>query len=199
MMNRAAPSERGFPRHGSSVSGGSTNRDGGRSARRPWVVPGGLVVGAVFGVLGTFVPSASARGLLWGVDGVALIVATALLTIYHCRRGNDVIAAGFLVFLVGETLVLSGAATDLVASGPVFGAGVALWAAALGLVSAPNVMPSWLRAVATAAALLFAAVAVQIFMGRALTPLSQPLPFFAYPFLAATLFGWAWVHYRNSV
>jgi hypothetical protein len=26
----------------------------------------------------------------------------------------------------------------------------------------------------------------------ALTPLSQPLPFFAYPFLAATLCGWAW-------
>ena len=199
MLNRAAPSERGFPRHGSSVSGGSTNRDGGRPGRRPWVAPGGLVVGAVFGVLGTFVPYAPVRGLLWGLDGVALIVATALLTIYHCRRGNDVIAAGFLVFLVGETLVLSGAATDLVASGPVFGAGVALWAAALGLVSAPTVMPSWLRAVATAAALLFAAVAVQIFVGRALTPLSQPLPFFAYPFLAATLLGWAWVHYRNSV
>ncbi len=199
MVNRATHSERGSVRHGSSASGGSPKRDGGRPARRPWVAPGGLVVGAVFGVLGTFVPSASVRGLLWGLDGVALIVATALLTIYHCRRGNDVIAAGFLVFLVGETLVLSGAAADLVASGPVFGAGVALWAAALGLVSAPNVMPSWLRAVATVAALLFAAVAVQIFMGRALTPLSQPLPFFAYPFLAATLFGWAWVHYRNMV
>jgi len=33
--------------------------------------------------------------------------------------------------------------------------------------------------------------AVQIFSGRALTPLSHPLPFFAYPFLAATLFGLA--------
>ena len=199
MVNRAAPSERGSARHGSGASGGLPNRDGGPSARRPWVAPGGLVVGAVFGVLGTFVPSASARGLLWGLDGVALIVATALLTIYHCRRGNDVIAAGFLVFLAGETLILSGAAMDLVASGPVFGAGVALWAAALGLVSVPNVMPPWLRVVATVAALLFAAVAVQILMGRALTPLSQPLPFFVYPFLAATLFGWAWVHHRNIV
>jgi hypothetical protein len=199
MVNRGAPSGRGSPRHGSSASGGSPTRDGGRAPRRPWVAPGGLVVGAVFGVLGTFVPFASARGLLWGLDGVALIVGTALLTIYHCRRGNDVIAAGFLVFIAGETLILSGAAMDLVASGPMFGAGVALWAAALGLISAPNVMPSWLRVVATVAALLFAAVAVQIFMGRALTPLSQPLPFFAYPFLAATLFGWAWVHHRSIV
>ena len=61
--------------------------------RRPWVAPGGLVAGAVLGMLGTFTPSASVRGLLWGLDGVLLIVAAALLTIYHCRRGNDVIAA----------------------------------------------------------------------------------------------------------
>jgi hypothetical protein len=162
------------------------------------LAPGGLVIGAVFGMAGTFVPSASLRGLLWGLDGIALIVATALLTIHHFRRGNDVVAAGFLVFVVGETLILAGAAMDLVASGPMFAAGVGLWAASLTIVSAPNVMPSWVRIVAAIAALLFAVVAVQVFMGRALTPLSQPLPFFAYPFLAATLCGWAWVHYRDA-
>jgi hypothetical protein len=158
----------------------------------------GLVVGAVLGVAGTFVPSSSLRGLLWGLDGIALIVATALLTIHHIRRGNHVAAAGFLVFVVGETLILSGAAVDLEAGGPVFGAGTGLWAASLALVSASAVMPSWVRAVAAVAAVLFAVVAVQIFFGRALTPLSQPLPFFAYPFLAVTLFGWAWAHYRNA-
>jgi hypothetical protein len=72
---------------------------------------------------GTFAPSPSVRGLLWGLDGIALIVATAMLTVH---------------------------------------------------------------------------LAVQLFMGHALTPLSQPLPFFAYPFLVATLFGWAWVHYRDA-
>jgi hypothetical protein len=162
------------------------------------LVPGGLVTGAVLGMTGTFVPSASLRGLLWGLDGVALIAATALLAIRHCRRGNQVVAAGFLVFVAGETLILSGAAMDLVTSTPVFAAGVALWAASLALVSAPKVMPSWLRVVAAVAAVLFGVVAVQIFMGRALTPLSQPLPFYAYPFLAVTLFGWAWVDYRNA-
>ena len=162
------------------------------------IAPSGLVIGAVLGMAGTFVPSASLRGLLWGLDGIALIVATALLTIHHFRRGNDTVAAGFLVFVVGETLILSGAAMDLAASGPPFAAGTGLWAASLALVSAPNVMPSWVRVVAAIAALLFAVVAVQVFMGRAMTPLSQPLPFFAYPFLAVTLFGWAWVHYRNA-
>jgi hypothetical protein len=168
------------------------------SDQRPQVIaPSGLVIGAVLGMAGTFVP-ASLRGLLWGLDGTALIVATALLAIHHFRRGNDLVAAGFLVFVAGETLILSGAAMDLGASGPVFAAGAGLWAASLALVSAPNVMPRWLRIVAVVAAVLFVVVAVQIFMGRALTPLSEPLPFFAYPFLAATLFGWAWVHYRNA-
>lgn len=162
------------------------------------IASSGLVIGAVLGMAGTFVPSASLRGLLWGLDGIALVIATALLTIHHFRRGNDLVAAGFLVFVIGEALISAGAAMDLEASAPLFGAGVGLWAASLTLVSAPNVMPSWLRLVAAIAALLFATVAVQIFMGRALTPLSQPLPFFAYPFLAAALFGWAWVHYRNA-
>ncbi|MBS0395173.1 MAG: hypothetical protein JSR54_11140 [Proteobacteria bacterium] len=159
---------------------------------------GGLVIGAVLGMAGTFAPSASLRGLLWGLDGIALIVATALLAIHHLRRGNNIVAAGFLVFVAGETLVLSGAAMDLAASSPGFAAGVGLWAASLALVSGPNVLPSWLRVVGTVAALLFAAVAVQVFVGRTLTPLSQPLPFFAYPFLAVTLFGWAWVDYRDA-
>jgi len=47
-------------------------------------------------------------------------------------------------------------------------------------------------------AALFTIVAVQIFLRHELTPLSRPLPFFAYPFLAATLVGWAWVQYRDA-
>lgn len=158
----------------------------------------GLIVGAVLGMAGTFAPSAPLRGLLWGLDGVALVVATALLTIHHFRRGNDVVAAGFLVFAIGEGLILSGAAMPLDSSAPPFSAGVALWAASLALVSATGTMPIVVRGVGLAGSLLFAVTAVQIFLGQAITPVSQPLPFFAYPFLVATLFGWAWVHYRRA-
>ena len=158
----------------------------------------GLVVGALLGMAGTFAPSASLRGLAWGLDGIALIVATALLTVHHLRRGNDALAAGYLVFLVGEGLILSGAAMDLVASAPSFAAGIGLWATSLALVSAASTMPAVVRGVGFVGSLLFAVVAVQMFSGRALTPLSEPLPFFAYPFLAATLFGWAWVHSRHA-
>ena len=162
------------------------------------IAASGLVIGAVLGMAGTFAPSASLRGLAWGLDGIALIVAAALLTIHHVRRGNEVVAAGFLVFAVGEGLILSGAAMDLVASAPSFAAGVGLWAASLALVSSSNTLPVVVRSVGFLGSLLFAVVAVQIFLGSALTPLSQPLPFFAYPFLAATLLGWAWVHYPRA-
>ena len=41
----------------------------------------GLAVGGVFGVAGTFVPQDAFRQTLWAIDGVALVVATALLTV----------------------------------------------------------------------------------------------------------------------
>ena len=156
------------------------------------------MVGALLGMAGTFTPSVSWRGLAWGLDGTALVVACALLTIHHFRRGNDLAAAGFLVFVAGETLIVSGSAMTLEASTPSFAAGVGLWSASLVLVGLSNIMPRLINGIGFVGALLFAIVAVRIFMGEALTPLSEPLPFFAYPFLAATLFGWAWVHGRGS-
>jgi hypothetical protein len=77
----------------------------------------GLTVGAVLGMAGTFAPSASLRGLAWGLDGIALVVAGALLLVHHFRRGNDIAAAGFLVFVAGDNLILSGAAMELVSGG----------------------------------------------------------------------------------
>lgn len=163
------------------------------STERPSVVaPICLVVGALLGLAGSFSPSPALRGLAWGVDGIALIVAAALLAVHFLGRGSQLLAAGFLVFIAGQALVLSGSAMSLEASAPSFAAGAGLWAAALVLISAPNVMPRPVRALGGLAALLLGATALQVFFGRDLTPLSEPLPFFAYPVFVLTLFGWAW-------
>lgn len=163
------------------------------STERPsTVAPICLVIGALLGLAGSFAPSASLRGLAWGIDGTALIVAAALLVVHCLRQNYQVVAAGFLVFIAGQTLVLSGSAMSLEASSPLFAAGAALWAAALILISAAKVMPLAVRALGGLAALLFALTALQVFTGRSLTPLSEPLPFFAYPVFVFTLFGWAW-------
>ena len=155
-----------------------------------------LVIGAVLGMAGTFAPSAELRGLLWLTDGIALIVGSAVLTVLHLRQGNELLAAGFLVFVAGETLIVSGSGMELAASGPTFAAGAGLWAAALALVSASAVVPGWVRLTGAIAAVLFAVSAARIVAGADLTPLSRPLPFSAYPFFALTLFGWAWMHWR---
>ena len=62
------------------------------------VASAGLVTGALLGMAGTFATSAVLRGLAWGVDGIAIIVGSALLVVHHVREGNDQLAAGFLVF-----------------------------------------------------------------------------------------------------
>lgn len=156
-----------------------------------------LVIGALLGMAGTFAPSAALRSLAWGVDGIALVTGSALLAVHYLRAGNDQLAAGFLVFLAGQTLVTSGSAMELAASAPTFAAGAGLWSAALALISAPPAMPAFVRVTGAIASVLFAVTAVRIFAGGAMTPLSEPLPFYAYPFLAMTLFGWAWVHVRS--
>ena len=161
------------------------------------IAAAGLVIGAMLGMAGSFAPSAQLRGLAWGADGTALIVASALLAVHHLRRGDEQLAAGFLVFLAGETLIVSGSALELSASASSFAAGAGLWSAALALISASRSMPRLVRATGAIAAILFAATAARIFGGTALTPLSNPLPFYAYPFLAITLVGWAWVYGRS--
>jgi len=162
------------------------------------VASAGLVIGALLGMAGSFASSAGLRGVAWGIDGTALVVACTLLAVHHLRRGNEQLAAGFLVFVVGETLMVAGSAMGLEAVAPVFAGGAALWSAALALVSTSRLIPGFVRVTGVIAAILLAVPAVRMFGGATLTPLSEPLPFFGYPFLAATLMGWAWAHRRSA-
>jgi len=148
-------------------------------------------------MVGSFSPAA-VRGIAWGLDGTALVLGAALIAVHHLKRGHEQLAAGFLIFVAGQTLVVSGSAMELSASSPTFAAGVGLWAAALALISASSLMPVIVRVTGVIASLMFAVTALQTYGGAGLTPLSKPLPFFAYPFLVLTVFGWAWNHYRSG-
>src|ERR1700735_1034838 len=137
----------------------------------------GLAVGGALGMAGAVPPAASLRGLAWGIDGIALVLACSLLALRFFRMRQDIVAAGFLVFAIGECLLVSGAAMDLVRSTPSFGAGVGLWAAGLALISFPRVFPMIVPLLGPAAALLFAATALRIFAGVQITAVSPPVPF----------------------
>jgi uncharacterized membrane protein (UPF0136 family) len=156
------------------------------------VAAAGLALGAVFGIAGTLVESAQIRQAFWAVDGIGIIVATVLLAVRFLRTRHDCVAAGFLVFAIGESLLLSGTAAGLVGSVPSFGAGVALWSTALLMTSLPRVFRTWIRLVGCVAALLFAITAGRIFWGETLLPTAAPLPSLGYPLLVLTFAGWIW-------
>lgn len=155
-----------------------------------WVAAIGLVLGAVLGMAGSFATQANVRDSMWAVDAVGVIVATVILSIHFFRKGSDAVAAGFLVFALGESVMLTGTAATLEGSVPAFAAGTALWAAGLLLTSLPGEFAAWTRLAGIAAAVLMAITSASIFWGAALTPLTRPLPTFAYPLLVLTFAGW---------
>ena len=137
--------------------------------------------------------------VLWAIDGASLVAASALLTVKYLRKGNDCVAAGFLVFSIGQSLILAGAAADLAASVPSFAAGVTLWAAALLLTSIPKEFATWIRLVGAFAAMLFLITAGRIFCGEQLLPtFGASSGSLAYPFFVITIAGWIWSLMRGD-
>jgi hypothetical protein len=125
-------------------------------------------------------------------------MATALLTIKYFRTGNDVVAGGFLVFAIGEGVLLPSAATDAESSIPAFVAGITLWGTALLLVSVSRLFALPVRIIGVVSAILFILTAARIFMGEQLLPTSTPLPAHAYLFLVVTFIGWIWMLWRSE-
>ncbi|WP_176478992.1 hypothetical protein [Mesorhizobium sp. WSM3860] len=158
----------------------------------------GLAIGGALGMAGTFVANDALRETLWAIDGVALVVAAALLTLKYQRLGNDCVAAGFLTFVAGESLLLAGNAAGLEASVPSYLGGISLWAAALVLISAPRTFALWMRLTGFIAAALFAVSVFAALWGMPLLPTSSPLPALGYPFLVLTFIGWIWTLLKSE-
>src|SRR5262245_63100134 len=106
----------------------------------------GLALGGALGMAGAMVTQQNVQAILWAIDGAGLVMAAALLATKYLRAGNDVVAGGFLVFAIGEgVILLSAPAAGLAGSIPAFAAGTALWATALLLISAPRLFAMPIR------------------------------------------------------
>jgi hypothetical protein len=158
----------------------------------------GLALGGIFGLTGTFVSDPHLQSIFWAIDSIGLVIATSLLTLRFARRRNECVAAGFLIFAIGESVLLSGTAAGLEGSVSSFAAGTALWSAALLLVSVPNEFAIWVRLVGIASSILFLITSARIFWGEPMLPTASPLPFYAYPFLVLTFIGWIWSLLREQ-
>ncbi|MCP3474059.1 hypothetical protein NLM33_27480 [Bradyrhizobium sp. CCGUVB1N3] len=159
----------------------------------------GLALGGALGMAGAMVTQRNVQGILWAIDGSGLVMAAALLATKYFRTGHDVVAGGFLVFAIGEgVIMLSGPAAGLAGSVPAFAAGSALWGTALLLISIPGLFAMPIRILGIVSAVLFIVTAARIFWGEPLEPTSTPLPTYAYPVLVATFIGWIWTLWREA-
>ncbi len=159
----------------------------------------GLALGGGLGIAGAMVTQQNVQAILWAIDGSALVMAAVLLGTKYFRAGNDVVAGGFLVFAIGEGLILlSAPAAGLAGSIPAFAAGTALWATALLLISVPRLFIMPIRILGVLSAFLFIITAARIFLGEPLQPTSTPLPSYAYPVLVATFIGWIWTLWQET-
>jgi hypothetical protein len=159
----------------------------------------GLAVGGALGMAGAMITQQNVQAILWAIDGSGLVMAAAVLAIKYFRAGNDVVASGFVVFAIGEGLILlSAPAAGLAGSIPAFAAGTALWGTALLLISVPRLFAMPIRILGVLSAVLFIITAARIFWGEPLQPTSRPLPTYAYPVLIATFIGWIWTLWREA-
>ncbi len=158
----------------------------------------GLALGGAFGMAGALVTQQNVQAILWAIDGAGLVMAAALLAVKYLRTGNDIVAGGFLVFAIGEgVILLSGSAAGAAGSMSAFAAGTVLWGTALLLVSVPNLFAVPIRILGVVSAILFIVIEARIFWGEQLLPTSTPLPTYAYPVLVATFVGWIWTLWRE--
>ena len=158
----------------------------------------GLALGGALGIAGAMATQQKLQGILWAIDGAGLVMAAALLAVKYLRAGNDVVAGGFLVFAIGEGLILlSAPAAGIAGSIPAFAAGTALWGTALLLISIPALFAVPIRILGVVSAILFLITAARIFWGEPLLPTAAPLPTYAYPLLVATFIGWIWTLLRE--
>jgi len=157
----------------------------------------GLALGIVFGLAGAAVSQPNLQAFLWAIDSAGLVMAASLLSLKYFMKGKDIVASGFLVFAIGEGVLLSGTAAGPVGSIPSFAAGTTLWATALLLISIPKLFAMPIRILGVASAILFFVTAGRIFLGEQLLPTATPLPSYAYPLLVATFIGWIWTLWRE--
>ena len=158
----------------------------------------GLILGGLLGLAGSFAPTDLLRYIAWNIDGIGLIIAAILLTLYYYKKGSDITAAGFMIFALGECAIVSSNSIHLEENVFTFGTGTALWALSLLVISSQKTFSIFIRSTGTLSAILFSIVTVLIFTDHPINGLTKPLPFFAYPFFVITIFGWAWSLWRHD-
>lgn len=149
----------------------------------------GLGIGVIFGLSGSMVGDPQLRIILYEISSVGLTAACTLLALMFYRREEDLVACGFLLLAIAEGVMSGGNAAGDLGGQPAFGAGMALYAPALLLISVPKTFAVWNRLTGVAAAIVFSVAAAIIFGGGEVLSTSG-LAGAGYGLLSLTIVGW---------
>jgi hypothetical protein len=165
---------------------------------RAGLVGAGLISAAGFGQAGGAVEPGAAQSTFWAVSSIGLVFACLLLAITELREKNDVVATGFVLLAIGESLMWAGGCPGDPGQPSAFAAGVLLYVPALLAISAPKSdLPKSVRALGIVAAVPWLAYAMWFLGGKRPSPVG-PLAISGYIALSATCIAWAVVVLRRS-
>ena len=159
----------------------------------------GFALGVVFGIAGSSVKDLVLQSLLYEISSLGIIVAAVLIAGKLFRKGEDLVAAGFMVFCLGEIVMNVGAApaASEVAMGS-FGAGMAIYVPAFLMICLPKFFPLLVRLTGIVCTVPFAIAAGKIFLGQDV-PSTTLFPSAGYAFLSLTLIGIIYVVAKRKI
>lgn len=152
------------------------------------IIVGGLVVGAVLGFGGNFVPKGNTQSVLYALSALGLIVSSVLLAVEHASAGHRLAAAGFALLALGETRVLN--PTDVPTGEASFAVGVLLYAPGLLMIALSTWASRWVRLAGAMAAIPFAAHSL-VYLGGGAIDSTGPLAGIGYTVFTVAVIGWA--------
>ncbi|MBI1307243.1 MAG: hypothetical protein GC181_11625 [Bacteroidetes bacterium] len=150
---------------------------------------GSLFLGALLGIAGMIFQEPLLQVAVFEISSLSLVVALSVLTFKYFRSGNDLVAAGYLIFAVGESVMTAGAAGGMYQGMASFGAGMLLYVPALLLISLPKELPIIPRITGFVATIPFAIAGFKIFLGEEITYTSL-FPSIGYALLTITMIFW---------
>ncbi|HEX2154323.1 MAG TPA: hypothetical protein VHL52_10135 [Acidimicrobiia bacterium] len=159
-----------------------------RWTAEPKLTVAGLAVGAVLGQVGGALGVGTAQTVLFAVSSIGLAVGAIMLAFRHLRRGETLVAAGFIILAVAETMIWTGGGPEQGGESAFAGATL-FYVPALLMVSLPTAFPAWVRALGAAAAIPFGIHAALFLLGA--EPTSQGAQAIAgYILLTLAVVGW---------
>lgn len=149
----------------------------------------GLAAGALFGMSGQVFTEPVTQTCLFVISGAAFTMGLVLLTFKYLRQKNDIVAAGFLLFSIGEAISTAATAADEKTALSAFAACMLFYIMGFLLVCLPATFPNWVRITGLVSATLFAIASTKFYLGYGIH-YNDALAGIGYGLLTITIIGW---------